>query len=141
VTPVRQLRSGTQVVTSPRAGLLPEVCIFCAKKEKRSSQTREKLSLVQTESFQENLVADATVLGDVRILQLIQVHVDLTAKEGRYHNSCRKDYAKLAVAKAKSSKEKEVSDRNRTMEIRKHSVDLIISFLQLHVVDNKEVYT
>ena len=54
--------------------------------------------------FQSSLLEEATELGDVEMLRQINV-IDLVGKQGRYHNTSRKEYGYKAQAKRKAREE------------------------------------
>jgi hypothetical protein len=134
----RQTRSGAQVLSAIRTGLLPEVCLICGKKERRTNSTREKLSLIMTIPFQNLILEDAKELEDAQMFRQVN-GIDLVAKEGRYHNTCRKEYAYKAQAKRKVREVNENCERQKNVNIRKEAFDSTTAFIQSHVIDKEQV--
>lgn len=76
--------------------MFPTVCLFCEKKEKKISGKREVLHQIVTIEFQEMVLKEAQIKQDDRLIRKI-LRVDLVAKEGQYHNACRKAYSYQAT--------------------------------------------
>ena len=136
----RQTRSGVQVLSAVRTGVLAEICLFCKKNQRRTSSKREKLSLIMTIPFQSSLLEEATeLIGDFDMLRQIN-GIDLVAKEGRYHNTCRKEYGcqRKAQAKRKAREEIEQCERQRNVKIRKEAFGSTTEFIQCHFIEKDE---
>ena len=86
--------------------------------------------------FQSSLLEEATELGDVEMLRQINV-IDLVGKQGRYHNTSRKEYEYKAQAKRKAREEIEHCEWQRNVKIRKEAFGS--TFIQCHVIHKEEV--
>jgi len=66
--------------------------------------------------------------------------VDLVAKEVCYHNSCRRAYSYQASRKSQEQSKIDEAARKAVINIRKEAMDSTTSYIEAHVIENKEVY-
>jgi hypothetical protein len=105
----------TDTETDKSSHIFPIVCLFCEKKDKKISGKREVLNQILTIEFQEIVWKEAQIKQDDQLIRKI-LGVDLVAKEGRYHNSCRKAYSYQAAVisrRLSEQSEKATSDSQR----------------------------
>ena len=138
----RSLRSKSNDTnrTVQSSNIFPKICLFCEKKKKMPGKgTHENLCKIETLSFQDNVVKEAEILQDERILRII-FGVDLVAKEAHYHNSCRKSFSYQASAITQKQRTSAIaSEKQRTAAIRKRAFDSTTSYIEAHVFNNEEV--
>ena len=87
---------------------MPEICIFCIKKQKKQNSSKQKLVLVETGDFEEKIKKYETTLGNQALLCKLG-SVDFVPKKLRYHVICRKKYQKAAEQVSKTSQNREVA--------------------------------
>ena len=87
---------------------MPEICIFCIKKQKKQNSSKQKLVLVETGDFEEKIKKYETTLGNQALLWKLG-SVDFVPKKLRYHVICRKKYQKAAEQVSKTSQNREVA--------------------------------
>ena len=87
---------------SSLTGIMPEMCIFCTKKDKKHNKSKQKLILVETGAFEEKIKRYATTLGDQALLPHLG-SFDFVAKEMRYYGICRTKYETAAEQVSKAS--------------------------------------
>ena len=131
----------TDTETDKSTHTFPTVCLFCEKKDKKISGKRETLHQIETIEFQEILLKEAQIAQDDKLIRKI-LGVDLVAKEGRYHNSCRKAYSYQAVVitrRLSEQSQKATSNSQRISAIRKNAFDSTTSYIEAHIFNNEEV--
>ena len=75
----RALASG-----SSSTGIMPKICIFCNKKDKKHNSNKQNLISQETGDFEKKIKKYATTLGDQALLSKLG-SADFVAKEIRYH--------------------------------------------------------
>ena len=96
---------------SSSTGIMPAICIFCTKKDKKHNDSKQKLISVETGDFEEKIKKYATTLGDQALLSKLGT-IDFVAKEKHYHDICRTKYQAAAEQVSKTSQNKEVAKRS-----------------------------
>lgn len=62
-------RSQVPELASPSTtGVLPKLCIFCSKKDKKHNNTKQKLVSVETNEFESNVKTYSVLLDDTKML-------------------------------------------------------------------------
>ena len=136
----RSLRSqSTETASTASSSTFPRVCLFCDKRNKKLAGKKETLHQVETINFQDVVLSEAQALEDEKLLRKIMA-VDLVAKEACYHNSCRKSYSYQASRKSQEQSKIDEAARQAVINIRKQAMDSTTSYIEAHVIENKEVY-
>ena len=86
-------------------GIMPEISIFCIKKDKKYSGHKHELLSMETEDFREKIKKYATTLEDQAFLSNLS-SVDFVAKETRYHGICRTKCQTAAEQVSKTNQNK-----------------------------------
>ena len=116
---------------SSSTGIMPEIYIFCAKKDKKHNGCKQKLISVETEDFEEKIKKYATALGDQALLSKLG-SLDFAAKEICYHGICRMKYQAAA---------KQVSKTRQNREVAKSSTNLWHRGKEVHYENFKSIYS
>ena len=69
---------------SSSTGIMPKICIFCNKKDKKHNSNKQNLISQETGDFEKKIKKYATTLGDQALLSKLG-SADFVAKEIRYH--------------------------------------------------------
>ena len=88
---------------------MPEICIFCTKKDKKPNDSKQKLISVGTGDSEEKNKKYAATLGDQALLSKLG-SVDFVDKVICYHGICRTKYQTAAEQISKASKNKKVAN-------------------------------
>jgi hypothetical protein len=132
----------TDTETDKSSHIFPTVCLFCDKKDKKISGKREVLHQIETIEFQEIVLKEAQIKQDDQLIRKI-LGVDLVAKEGRYHNSCRKAYSYQAAVISRRLSEQSANatsiNSQRKTAVRKNAFDATTSYIEAHIFINEEV--
>lgn len=135
-----QLRSSSTLKANTRTGILEEKCIFCKKKDRKHKGVKEKLVQCQTKNIELSIRNDAKTLGDVDFLGEINA-MDFVAKEAKYHQICRVEYANRAKEKNKKKTEPARDHQWHIMrEAHKNAFTSICSFIDDLIVKSEEVH-
>ena len=135
-----QLRSTSVLKSESRTGILEAKCILCKKKDRKHKGVKEKLVQCLTKNIEVGIRNDAKTLGDVKLLGDI-VDIDFVAKEVRYHQICRVEYANRAKAE-NSKKGKPPSDHHWHVSREAHALAFtsICSFVDDLIIKSEEVH-
>ena len=106
--PLHTRSKSTLASGSSSTGIMPKICIFCTKKDKKHNGSKQKLVSVETGYFEEKIKKCATTLGYQALLSKLR-SVDFVAKEIRYHGICRTKYQTAAEQVSKTSQNKEAA--------------------------------
>lgn len=87
--PRRETRTSSALLQTERHGILKEQCIFCGKERKNKKGQEEKLTSVATVGGCGRLMERAHRSTNYNFKSLIMGDVDVIAKKGKYHKSCR----------------------------------------------------
>jgi len=87
----RTHRRATQTAASMTTLLPQNSCIFCEKEFRYCTGRKEVLATCVTKCAESSIKEAVLAKHDHRLLGIV-TDVDLTAKEARYHHSCRRDY-------------------------------------------------
>ena len=90
--PRRETRTVSALPKTDKSGILKELCIFCGKKRKKRNGKEEKLTSVAVPDSCETLVERSERSNNAHFKSLVMGKVDLIAKEGKYHKSCRTQF-------------------------------------------------
>ena len=96
----RALASG-----SSSTGIMPKICIFCNKKDKKHNSNKQNLISQETGDFEKKIKKYATTLGDQALLSKLG-SADFVAKEIRYHGIWGTKYQTAAEQGTKTSQTK-----------------------------------
>ena len=108
---------------------MPEIYIFCTKKDKKHNGSKQKPISVEMEDFEKKIKKYATALGDQAFLSKFG-SVDFATKGIRYHGICRMKYQTAA---------KQVSKTRQNREVAKSSTNLWHRRKELHYENFKSV--
>ena len=136
-------RSSTVAIVSLSTGIMPKICIFCTKKDKKHNGSKQKLVSVETGYFEEKIKKCATTLGYQALLSKLR-SVDFVAKEIRYHGICRTKYQTAAEQVSKTSQNKEAEKRSinlwhRGREVHSETFQSICLFVEDQVITDGDV--
>ena len=92
---VYTISKSTLASGSSSTGIMPKICIFCSKKDKKHNGSKQKLISVETGDFEEKIKKYATTLGDQALLSKLG-SVNCVAKKARYHGICKMKYQTAA---------------------------------------------
>lgn len=85
----RDTRSSSVLPKTERHGILKRECIFCGKERKKKRGKEEPLTSIATKGGCDTLLERAHRSTNDHFKSLIMGNIDLIAKEGKYHKSCR----------------------------------------------------
>ena len=133
----------TVAIVSLSTGIMPKICIFCTKKDKKHNGSKQKLVSVETGYFEEKIKKCATTLGYQALLSKLR-SVDFVAKEIRYHGICRTKYQTAAEQVSKTSQNKEAEKRSinlwhRGREVHSETFQSICLFVEDQVITDGDV--
>ena len=136
--PLHTRSKSTLASGSSSTGIMPKICIFCTKKEKKHSDSKQKLVLVKMGDFEKKIKKYATTLGDQELLSKLG-SIDFVAKEIRYHRICRTKYQTAAEQVSKTSQNKEaakcsINNWHRGREIHSEAFKSICSLVEDQVI-------
>ena len=104
--PLHTRSKSTLASGSSSTGIMPKICIFCTKKDKKHKGSKHKMVSVETRDFEEMIKKYATTLGDQTLLPKLG-SIDFVANEIRYHGICRKKYQTAGEQVSKTNQNKE----------------------------------
>lgn len=84
-----ETRTNSSLPKTDKQGLLKGKCVFCGKARKKKKGKEESLFAIATKEGCDTLVQRAHLSKNNHFRSLILGGVDLIAKEGEYHGSCR----------------------------------------------------
>ena len=133
----------TVAIVSLSTRIMPKICIFCTKKDKKHNGSKQKLVSVETGYFEEKIKKCATTLGYQALLSKLR-SVDFVAKEIRYHGICRTKYQTAAEQVSKTSQNKEAEKRSinlwhRGREVHSETFQSICLFVEDQVITDGDV--
>ena len=82
--PLHKRSKSTLASGSSSTGIMPKICIFCNKKDKKHNSNKQNLISQETGDFEKKIKKYATTLGDQALLSKLG-SADFVAKEIRYH--------------------------------------------------------
>lgn len=131
-------RSQVPKLASPSTtGVLPKLCIFCSKKDKKHNNT---LVSVETNEFESNVKTYAVLLDDTKMLAKLG-DVNFVSKEIQYHAICRTRYqTKAQQSKPGKKQGGESSEWHRSRFIHADSFKSICDMIEIQVLTENEVY-
>ena len=109
--PLHTRSKSTLASGSSSTGIMPKICIFCTKKDKKHNGSKQKLVSMETGDFEGKIKNYAATLGDQALLSKLG-SVDFVAKEIRYHGICRTKYQPAAEQVSKTSQNKKAAKRS-----------------------------
>ena len=122
---------------SSSTGVLPKICIFCTKKDKKHNTKKHKLVRVQTDEFEKNVKTYAGWLKDTAMLAKLG-DLDFVAKEIHYHGICRTKYQTKAE-RTQPKKQKSLSGTWRhARDVHAESFKSICNMIETQVIREKE---
>ena len=105
-------RSKSTLASGPSStGIMPKICIFCTKKDKKHNGSKQKLVSMETGNFEGKIKNYAATLGDQALLSKLG-SVNFVAKEIRYHGICRTKYQTAVEQVSKTSQNKKAAKRS-----------------------------
>ncbi len=135
----RQLRSNNVLKTSnSRTGILEEKCIFCEKKDRKNKGQKEKLYLCQSLNMEMGIRQDAVKVKDLNFLGKIST-LDFVAKEVRYHQLCRIEFANKAKAEEKKMNVKN-AEWHQSRKVHNTAFESLSSFIDGIIIKEEEVH-
>ena len=129
---------------SSSRGIMPEIRIFCTKKDKKHNGSKRKLISVETGNLEQKIKKHATTLWDQALLSKLG-SVDFVPKETRYHGICRTKYQTAAEQVSKTSQNKEVAKRSTNLwhkgrEVHSETFKSIWSLVEDQVITGSDVF-
>ena len=76
--------------------IMPEIWIFCIKKDKKHNDSTQRLISVEMGYFEEKIKKYATALGDQALLSILG-SIDFVAKEIHYYGVCTTDSCRASL--------------------------------------------
>ena len=131
----------TSPATSSRTGIFPKLCLFCNKELKKIKGKEQKLTIVETAIFEENIRKYANWKEDNIILAKIS-QIDFAAKEVKYHGWCCAKYQTEAESIFESKNSKTPNDASSThseiyyewykeREVHSEAFDALCNFIEV----------
>ena len=109
--PLHTRSKSTLASGSSSTGIMPKICIFCTKKDKKHNGSKQKLVSMETGNFEGKIKNYAATLGDQALLSKLG-SVNFVAKEIRYHGICRTKYQTAVEQVSKTSQNKKAAKRS-----------------------------
>ncbi|XP_048857264.1 uncharacterized protein LOC125724829 [Brienomyrus brachyistius] len=126
----RETRTNSTLPETGNRGILKRPCIFCGKNRKKKRGKEERLMSVATDGGCDTLVERAPQSRNERFKSLILGDVNLVAKEGKYHKSCRVEF----MHETEIARHSKATPR----EFNKRAFSSLCGLINMEVVQNKK---
>lgn len=130
-SPRIETRTSSYLPKTDKLGILEGKCVFCGKTRKKKKGKEESLIAIATKEGCDTLMQRAHISKNNHFRSLILCGVDLIAKEGKYHGSCRVKFMHETETYAKN----DATPHN----LHKKAYLSVCSLVQMEVIKNGKV--
>ena len=134
-------QQSTALISTSSTAIVPNICIFYEKKDKKHNNKKQPSVRVETDRFEQKIKIYAAMLEDTKMLATFG-YIDFVAKEIMYHVICRTKYQAKAEQgnKNKTMETKKISDWHRSRSLHCEAFQSIYHLVEDEVIEEKEVY-